>query len=91
MHILYNAAGSKAMKLLYTNPTSSKLLPSLSAEAPQWAHPEKMEKKLHAVPASKTVKFRCQASGNPVPTLKWFKNGKEFKRDQRIGGFKVKT
>ena len=57
--------------------------------APQWAHPEKMEKKLHAVPASKTVKFRCQASGNPTPTLKWYKNGKEFKRDHRIGGFKV--
>uniref|UniRef100_A0A668AIG1 Fibroblast growth factor receptor n=1 Tax=Myripristis murdjan TaxID=586833 RepID=A0A668AIG1_9TELE len=60
------------------------------ATAPQWAHPEKMEKKLHAVPASKTVKFRCQANGNPTPTLKWFKNGKEFKRDQRIGGFKVR-
>lgn len=57
--------------------------------SPQWAHPEKMEKKLHAVPASKTVKFRCQASGNPTPTLKWFKNGKEFKKDHRIGGFKV--
>ncbi|XP_019908276.2 fibroblast growth factor receptor 1-A isoform X6 [Esox lucius] len=63
-----------------------KLLPM----APQWAQPDKMEKKLHAVPASKTVKFRCQASGNPTPTLKWFKNGKEFKRDQRIGGFKVR-
>lgn len=57
--------------------------------APSWAHPEKMEKKLHAVPASKTVKFRCQANGNPKPTLKWYKNGKEFKRDHRIGGFKV--
>ncbi|KAI4820079.1 hypothetical protein KUCAC02_028071 [Chaenocephalus aceratus] len=33
--------------------------------APQWAHPEKMEKKLHAVPASVTMKFRCQASGEP--------------------------
>ncbi|KAK1892514.1 Fibroblast growth factor receptor 1-A [Dissostichus eleginoides] len=60
------------------------------AMAPQWAHPEKMEKKLHAVPASKTVKFRCQASGNPNPTLKWYKNGREFKRDHRIGGFKVR-
>uniref|UniRef100_A0A8C5H1D3 Fibroblast growth factor receptor n=1 Tax=Gouania willdenowi TaxID=441366 RepID=A0A8C5H1D3_GOUWI len=49
-----------------------------------------MEKKLHAVPASKTVKFRCQASGNPTPTLKWYKNGKEFKKDHRIGGFKVR-
>ncbi|XP_028850975.1 fibroblast growth factor receptor 1-A isoform X4 [Denticeps clupeoides] len=66
--------------------SSQKLLPM----APKWAHPDKMEKKLHAVPASKTVKFRCQASGNPTPTLKWFKNGKEFKRDQRIGGFKVR-
>uniref|UniRef100_A0A4W5LKS8 receptor protein-tyrosine kinase n=1 Tax=Hucho hucho TaxID=62062 RepID=A0A4W5LKS8_9TELE len=63
---------------------------NVTAMAPQWAQPEKMEKKLHAVPASKTVKFRCQASGNPTPTLKWFKNGKEFKRDQRIGGFKVR-
>ncbi|XP_035864325.1 fibroblast growth factor receptor 1-like [Sander lucioperca] len=60
-----------------------------AAMAPQWAHPEKMEKKLHAVPASKTVKFRCQASGNPPPTLKWYKNGKELKRDHRIG-FKVR-
>ncbi|XP_056318992.1 fibroblast growth factor receptor 1-A isoform X3 [Danio aesculapii] len=58
--------------------------------APVWAQPDKMEKKLHAVPASKTVKFRCQANGNPTPTLKWLKNGKEFKRDQRIGGFKVR-
>ncbi|XP_033934274.1 fibroblast growth factor receptor 1-like [Pseudochaenichthys georgianus] len=60
------------------------------AMAPQWAYPEKMETKLHAVPANKTVKFRCQASGNPNPTLKWYKNGREFKRDHRIGGFKVR-
>ncbi|KAG7278019.1 hypothetical protein CRUP_006184 [Coryphaenoides rupestris] len=65
---------------------SQKLLPM----PPQWAHPEKMAKKLHAVPASKTVKFRCQASGNPPPTLRWFKNGREFRRDHRIGGFKVR-
>lgn len=51
--------------------------------------PEKMEKQLHAVPASKTVKFRCQAVGHPVPSLRWYKNGKELKKDQRIGGFKV--
>uniref|UniRef100_A0A8C6UUU1 Fibroblast growth factor receptor n=1 Tax=Neogobius melanostomus TaxID=47308 RepID=A0A8C6UUU1_9GOBI len=62
----------------------------LLAMPPQWVQPGKMEKKLHAVPASKTVKFRCQASGNPSPTLKWYKNGKEFKRDHRIGGFKVR-
>uniref|UniRef100_A0A7N8WXS2 Fibroblast growth factor receptor n=1 Tax=Mastacembelus armatus TaxID=205130 RepID=A0A7N8WXS2_9TELE len=58
--------------------------------APQWVMPEKMEKQLHAVPASKTVKFRCQATGNPVPTLRWYKNGKEFRKDQRIGGFKIR-
>ncbi|XP_043103066.1 fibroblast growth factor receptor 1-A isoform X1 [Puntigrus tetrazona] len=58
--------------------------------APVWAQPDKMEKKLHAVPASKTVKFRCQVNGYPTPTLKWLKNGKEFKKDQRIGGYKVR-
>uniref|UniRef100_A0A9J7Z913 receptor protein-tyrosine kinase n=1 Tax=Cyprinus carpio carpio TaxID=630221 RepID=A0A9J7Z913_CYPCA len=61
-----------------------------SAMAPVWTQPDKMEKKLHTVPASKTVKFRCQANGNPTPTLKWLKNGKEFKQDQRIGGYKVR-
>lgn len=71
-----------------SKPLSNCSLPS-AAMAPQWVQPGKMEKKLHAVPASKTVKFRCQASGNPTPTLKWYKNGKEFKRDHRIGGFKV--
>lgn len=58
--------------------------------APQWVMPEKMEKRLHAVPASRTVKFRCQATGNPTPTLHWYKNGKEFRKDQRIGGFKIR-
>uniref|UniRef100_A0A8C2B5Y8 Fibroblast growth factor receptor n=1 Tax=Cyprinus carpio TaxID=7962 RepID=A0A8C2B5Y8_CYPCA len=66
--------------------SSQELLPM----APHWAQPEKMEKKLHAVPASKTVKFRCQAEGNPMPKLRWLKNGKEFKRDQRIGGYKLR-
>uniref|UniRef100_A0A4W5PK04 Fibroblast growth factor receptor n=1 Tax=Hucho hucho TaxID=62062 RepID=A0A4W5PK04_9TELE len=58
--------------------------------APQWVTPDKMEKRLHAVPASKTVKFRCQATGNPTPTLRWYRNGKEFRKDQRIGGFKLR-
>lgn len=74
---------SSSQKLLSN---SQELLPM----APVWAQPDKMEKKLHAVPASRTVKFRCPAIGNPNPTLKWLKNGKEFKRDQRIGGFKVR-
>uniref|UniRef100_A0A4W4E523 Fibroblast growth factor receptor n=1 Tax=Electrophorus electricus TaxID=8005 RepID=A0A4W4E523_ELEEL len=70
--------------------SSSEETKQSSTMAPVWAQPDKMAKKLHAVPASKTVKFRCQAVGNPTPTLKWLKNGKEFKRDQRIGGFKVR-
>ncbi|XP_023816193.1 fibroblast growth factor receptor 1-A [Oryzias latipes] len=63
---------------------------NLQPMAPQWVMPEKMEKQLHAVPASMTVRFRCPATGNPVPTLHWLKNGEEFSRDQRIGGFKIK-
>ncbi|NWR80376.1 FGFR1 factor, partial [Centropus unirufus] len=59
------------------------------AVAPYWTYPEKMEKKLHAVPAAKTVKFKCPSSGTPNPTLRWLKNGKEFKPDHRIGGYKV--
>jgi hypothetical protein len=62
---------------------------SLAAVAPYWTSPEKMEKKLHAVPAAKTVKFKCPSSGTPNPTLRWLKNGKEFKPDHRIGGYKV--
>ncbi|KAM9437551.1 fibroblast growth factor receptor 1-A-like isoform 2-T2 [Salvelinus alpinus] len=62
----------------------------LQPMAPHWVTPDKMEKRLHAVPASKTVKFRCQATGNPTPTLRWYRNGKEFRRDQRIGGFKLR-
>ncbi|XP_030057778.1 fibroblast growth factor receptor 1 isoform X4 [Microcaecilia unicolor] len=58
--------------------------------APFWSYPGKMEKKLHAVPAAKTVKFRCQAGGSPSPTLRWLKNGKEVKPDHRIGGYKVR-
>ncbi|KAG8141298.1 hypothetical protein E2320_006931, partial [Naja naja] len=51
---------------------------------PYWTYPEKMEKKLHAVPAAKTVKFRCPSSGTPTPSLRWLKNGREFRPDHRI-------
>ncbi|XP_042557344.1 fibroblast growth factor receptor 2 isoform X12 [Dipodomys merriami] len=59
--------------------------------APYWTHTDKMEKRLHAVPAANTVKFRCAAGGSPTPTLRWLKNGKEFKQEHRIGGYKVRT
>ncbi|XP_045659256.1 fibroblast growth factor receptor 2 isoform X12 [Ursus americanus] len=59
--------------------------------APYWTNTEKMEKRLHAVPAANTVKFRCPAGGNPAPTMRWLKNGKEFKQEHRIGGYKVRN
>ncbi|XP_041424382.1 fibroblast growth factor receptor 2 isoform X7 [Xenopus laevis] len=59
--------------------------------APYWTNTEKMEKKLHAVPAANTVKLRCPAGGNPTPRMRWLKNGKEFKQEHRIGGYKVRN
>ncbi|XP_066575821.1 fibroblast growth factor receptor 3 isoform X3 [Amia ocellicauda] len=59
-------------------------------EAPYWTRPDRMEKKLLAVPAANTVKFRCAAAGNPMPTIHWLKNGKEFKGEQRMGGIKLR-
>uniref|UniRef100_A0A672IWJ6 Fibroblast growth factor receptor n=1 Tax=Salarias fasciatus TaxID=181472 RepID=A0A672IWJ6_SALFA len=50
-----------------------------------------MEKKLHAVPAANTVKFRCAAGGNPRPTLHWLKNSRPFRQEDRMGGYKVRS
>lgn len=58
--------------------------------APYWTHTQRMEKKLYAVPAGNTVKFRCPATGNPLPTIRWLKNGREFRGEHRIGGIKVR-
>lgn len=63
---------------------------SMPAGAPYWTSPEKMEKKLHAVPAANTVKFRCAAAGNPKPKMRWLKNGKPFRQEDRMGGYKVR-
>ncbi|XP_067277729.1 fibroblast growth factor receptor 2 isoform X2 [Pseudorasbora parva] len=57
---------------------------------PYWTSPEKMEKKLHAVPAANTVKFRCAAAGNPKPKMHWLKNAKPFRQEDRMGGYKVR-
>ncbi|KAJ7988828.1 hypothetical protein DPEC_G00313240 [Dallia pectoralis] len=59
-------------------------------ESPAWTRPDRMEKKLLAIPAANTVKFRCPATGNPTPTIHWLKNGKEFKGEQRMGGIKLR-
>ncbi|XP_030580741.1 fibroblast growth factor receptor 1-A-like [Archocentrus centrarchus] len=58
--------------------------------APQWEWPEKMEKKHHHSLASHTVKLRCKARGNPLPSIHWYKNGKRLSMDQRKGGFKIR-
>ncbi|KAM4636413.1 fibroblast growth factor receptor 2 isoform 2-T2 [Discoglossus pictus] len=59
-------------------------------KAPYWTNTERMEKKLHAVPAANTVKLRCPAGGNPTPRMRWLKNNKEFKQEHRIGGYKLR-
>ncbi|XP_060053197.1 fibroblast growth factor receptor 4 isoform X2 [Erinaceus europaeus] len=59
-------------------------------QAPYWTHPQRMEKKLHAVPAGNTVKFRCPASGNPMPTIRWLKDGQDFHGEHRIGGIRLR-
>ncbi|XP_054942246.1 fibroblast growth factor receptor 3 isoform X6 [Physeter macrocephalus] len=61
-----------------------------TAGAPYWTRPERMDKKLLAVPAANTVRFRCPAAGNPTPSISWLKNGKEFRGEHRIGGIKLR-
>ncbi|XP_028584682.2 fibroblast growth factor receptor 3 isoform X1 [Podarcis muralis] len=58
--------------------------------APYWTRLEIMDRKLLAVPAANTVRFRCPAAGNPSPSIHWLKNGKEFKGEHRIGGIKLR-
>ncbi|XP_067323038.1 fibroblast growth factor receptor 3 isoform X6 [Anolis sagrei] len=58
--------------------------------APYWTRREKMERKLLAVPAANTIRFRCPAAGNPAPSIYWLKNGKEFRGEHRIGGIKLR-
>uniref|UniRef100_A0A8C0KCQ8 Fibroblast growth factor receptor n=1 Tax=Canis lupus dingo TaxID=286419 RepID=A0A8C0KCQ8_CANLU len=64
--------------------------PFSSPPAPYWTHPQRMEKKLHAVPAGNTVKFRCPAAGNPMPTIRWLKDGQDFHGEHRIGGIRLR-
>ncbi|XP_029025018.1 fibroblast growth factor receptor 1b [Betta splendens] len=79
-------SSSEENKLSSELSTSNEKLQPL---APQWTMPDKMRKEFSA-PAGNTVRFQCQATGTPVPTLRWYRNGKEFRRDQRLGGLKIK-
>uniref|UniRef100_A0A4W3HE70 Fibroblast growth factor receptor n=1 Tax=Callorhinchus milii TaxID=7868 RepID=A0A4W3HE70_CALMI len=63
---------------------------SFDTGPPYWTQPTKMEKRLHAVPAANTVKFRCPSGGNPKPTMRWLKNGREFKPEYRMGSYKIR-
>ncbi|XP_051902436.1 fibroblast growth factor receptor 4-like isoform X2 [Hippocampus zosterae] len=60
------------------------------SRGPYWTHTQRMEKKLYAVPAGNTVKFRCPAMGSPLPSIRWLKNGREFRGEHRIGGIKLR-
>ncbi|XP_061596549.1 fibroblast growth factor receptor 4 [Cololabis saira] len=60
------------------------------SRGPYWTHTQRMEKKLYAVPAGNTVKFRCPATGSPMPSIRWLKNGREFRGEHRIGGIKLR-
>ncbi|XP_054613518.1 fibroblast growth factor receptor 1-A-like [Dunckerocampus dactyliophorus] len=60
------------------------------AMAPQWTSPKKMHRKLYALPAGKTVTFRCAATGSPPLRLRWYRSGKDVRQDQRLGGYKIK-
>ncbi|XP_078508908.1 fibroblast growth factor receptor 4 isoform X1 [Lissotriton helveticus] len=63
---------------------------STSHRAPFWSQPQRMDKKLYAVPAGNTVKFRCPSAGNPTPGIRWLKNGREFGGEHRIGGIRLR-
>uniref|UniRef100_A0A7N5ZVW1 Fibroblast growth factor receptor n=1 Tax=Anabas testudineus TaxID=64144 RepID=A0A7N5ZVW1_ANATE len=60
------------------------------SRGPYWTHTQRMDKKLYAVPAGNTVKFRCPAMGSPMPSIRWLKNGREFRGEHRIGGIKLR-
>uniref|UniRef100_A0A3P9NI74 Fibroblast growth factor receptor n=1 Tax=Poecilia reticulata TaxID=8081 RepID=A0A3P9NI74_POERE len=89
INVSYEDSGVYTCRLAHTN-TLLKNYTIRVTEAPFWTKPERMDKKLLAVPAANTVKFRCAADGNPMPTIHWLKNGKEFKGEQRMGGIKLR-
>ncbi|XP_066128387.1 fibroblast growth factor receptor 4 isoform X1 [Saccopteryx bilineata] len=71
----------------HSDPSNRHVYPQ---HAPYWTHPQRMEKKLHAVPAGNTVRFRCPAAGSPTPTIRWLKDGQDFHGEHRIGGVRLR-
>ncbi|XP_030067457.1 fibroblast growth factor receptor 4 isoform X2 [Microcaecilia unicolor] len=63
---------------------------SYPQQVPHWTQPHLMDKRLFAVPAGYTVKFRCPAAGSPVPSIRWLKDGQEFSGKQRVGGIRFR-
>ena len=45
---------------------------------PKFSEPEKMSRTLIAVPVGETAKLICSATGYPVPTVVWYKDGTKF-------------
>ncbi|KAG7257433.1 hypothetical protein CRUP_035563 [Coryphaenoides rupestris] len=80
--------GSRSSHLSFNVLVGLIILPPPPLGPPYWTSSAKMEKKLHAVPAANTVKFRCAAGGNPRPKMRWLKNGRPFRQEDRMGGYK---
>ncbi|POI34768.1 hypothetical protein CIB84_001480, partial [Bambusicola thoracicus] len=89
INVSYDDSGLYSCKPRHSNEVLGNFTVRVTG-VPFWTRPDKMEKKLLAVPAANTVRFRCPAGGNPTPTIYWLKNGKEFKGEHRIGGIKLR-
>ncbi|NP_001158425.1 fibroblast growth factor receptor B isoform X1 [Saccoglossus kowalevskii] len=55
---------------------------------PYFTEQRKMIRSFIAQPAGSSVRFRCQAGGNPEPDIQWLKNGEEM--DNRRVGYRVR-
>ncbi|XP_045579774.1 fibroblast growth factor receptor 3 isoform X7 [Salmo salar] len=88
INVSYEDSGMYSCHVTHDNNLLSNY--TIRVTGPHWTRPDRMEKKLLAIPAANTVKFRCAAAGNPTPSIHWLKNGKEFKGEQRMGGIKLR-
>uniref|UniRef100_A0A670ZS07 Fibroblast growth factor receptor n=1 Tax=Pseudonaja textilis TaxID=8673 RepID=A0A670ZS07_PSETE len=89
INVSYNDSGLYSCKKRHSVETLRNFTVRVTV-APYWTHRDRMDKKLLAVPAANTVRFRCPSAGKPLPSIYWLKNGKEFKGEHRIGGIKLR-